>query len=195
MVPRIGLVRDPLDDRVGHRRRIGVDLDAAPQLAAVVVVRRPGLVRDVLVVDRFALRKPDQLGRALRQLRGQPRDDIGQLLRRDRVVFAPDPVALLERAVPGQDGVDRLVRRLELGLGRAVRRDAVVELDFLLERDLGAGELAGGGLQADELRFQPLAAIVFETVQRVAEPGSVLRSEPGSRSSSASIRSLISAGP
>jgi hypothetical protein len=97
VVSGIRLVRDPLEDGVGHRRGIGVDLDVAVQVAAVVVVRRPGLVRDVLVVDGFALGQPGELGCALPESAVQPGDDLGEALSGDRVVLTPGPVPLLER--------------------------------------------------------------------------------------------------
>ena len=195
VVAGVRLVGDELDDDVGDHRDVGVDLDVAPQVAAVVVVRRPRLVRDVVVVDGFALRQPEELGRTPRELVREPGDDHGHPVGRNRIVFAPDPVPLLERAVPGQGRVDRLVCRLELGLRRAARRDAVVELDLVLERNLSPPSLRAA---VDK----PTSCASSHVRRSSSRPSSESRSrtassssEPGSRGSSASIRSLISAGP
>jgi len=55
---------------------------------------------ETYVLDRLALGQPDEPGGALAKRCVQPGDDVGEPVGRDGVLFAPDSVALFERAVP-----------------------------------------------------------------------------------------------
>ena len=71
VVARVDLVGDELDDVVARGRDVEVDDDAAAEIALVVVERPPGLVSDLVDLERLACRQVDDRRRARAQLAEQ----------------------------------------------------------------------------------------------------------------------------
>ena len=85
VMARIRLVRDDVHQERGVERRVGIDLDPAPQASEVVVVGRPGLIGHELPVDRLsaAVARSARPSGGGPPRRGSPRR--GRAARRSRV--------------------------------------------------------------------------------------------------------------
>src|SRR5262245_16174526 len=156
VMPWVRLVRGELEDEVRDERGVRVDGDPAAQGALVVVERGPRLVRDVLDLDGLALGKPEQVLGSLADVREHCVEDRGEGIAVERIVLTPDLVALGERAVPRKRVVELSVSGFEQLLGDPFGAHAVAAFDLVLVGHVFAGELARDGLQAEELRPDPV---------------------------------------
>ena len=115
-----------------------------------------------LELDRLAARKVDD---SLGERPGLGDDRLQQALdplRRDAARRAPLLVALSQRAVAGQQLVERGVGRLEHGLVGVLGPVAVAPLSLVAERQPLAGQEAGVGVDAEHLVAQPAGLELVE---------------------------------
>jgi hypothetical protein len=155
----VGLVRDRPHQVAGPDGKVQVDLDPRPSAAVVPVGAGPWPVADHRDPAALALGQPEQHRRAGAEDLGQVVHGRGNPLRVDRQRGVPGFEPFDERTVAGDERVEVSGRGPEDGVVRAGHPAVKAACQEILVPDRLTGDVAGLGLEGDQLGAEPFAPL------------------------------------